>query len=314
MRLKELSTGRPQWYTIALLKTSRRHYGHLGWIDLDTGQTVGLSPLRWQENLQDHGRRGRESRDGQLLCLRTWADNLQLWSLSTDVRLRTYPLEHASDLLATPQGCAVRSEGAVRFFPARPGPEKGLVSSGVQAWGQSPDGLVIAHGKKISFFDDTGALQKEWPLPQSGITTMLADDTTLFLGQASGQVTVHPRSQRPEVVLGGFSSAPVTRLAWGPSGTLLAGFENGIVGLWDLNNGDQLLRHEMQGAIVDIQRTDTRWHFVSRAGDLHTWDLATFMKEYCEVLKSLWRQTPLGWQNGGLMPSSVPGEHHCSPP
>ena len=103
----------------------------------------------------------------------------------------------------------------------------------------------------------------------------------------------------------------VERLLEGPMGTLVAGFDNGFVGVWDMHNGQRLLRMKLHGPIAYMAMRGRRLVAVSELGQTLNEDFGVFHEDDCTVLRSIWAQVPVAWDNGRLRVSEPPREHRC---
>jgi hypothetical protein len=102
-------------------------------------------------------------------------------------------------------------------------------------------------------------------------------------------------------------------LALGPSGTLLAGFADGTVGIWNLDNGSRLHHARLHGAVRQLRVRRGTLLAATELGQHLTLDLGVFQRPYCEVLRQLWRQVPVVWEAGLPVLRPPPRQHPCAP-
>jgi hypothetical protein len=109
----------------------------------------------------------------------------------------------------------------------------------------------------------------------------------------------------------GAPSTPVVRLLAGPSGTMIVGYANGLIGIWALDNGARLYATRLHGPIAHIVNAGDRLYVASELGDHTTLDLAPFTQPRCELLAEIWRAVPVAWENGLAVLRAPPADHAC---
>lgn len=88
-----------------------------------------------------------------------------------------------------------------------------------------------------------------------------------------------------------------------PRGTLIAGFGNGFLGLWDLATGTLLDSTQLHVPVVHFLPDGSDLHALTELGDYHRWDLSDFHKDYEELLEEVRREVPLVWRGGMAVPA-----------
>lgn len=73
----------------------------------------------------------------------------------------------------------------------------------------------------------------------------------------------------------------------GPPGTLVAGFGNGVFGLWSLANGINLKHRRMHGSVVHLVFSQGILVAAIELGQHATLDLSVFHVPYCELLRRI---------------------------
>jgi hypothetical protein len=106
-------------------------------------------------------------------------------------------------------------------------------------------------------------------------------------------------------------SSPVTRLIAGPRGTVVAGHADGSVGLLDLENGGVLRRARLHGPIAHLLVENDVLYAASSLGPSLAWELSAFGAAWCPLLENVWRQVPVVWQDGRVVPAGRPPSHPC---
>ena len=104
---------------------------------------------------------------------------------------------------------------------------------------------------------------------------------------------------------------PVTAIAAGPAGTLVAAHMSGTVGLWDLVTGTRLDSWAVHGPVRHLLGEDDRLYAVSDLGDVVTADLGILRRPYCDLLREVWGHAPATWEGGRAERRPPPGRHAC---
>ncbi|MBW1808155.1 MAG: hypothetical protein JRJ87_08170, partial [Deltaproteobacteria bacterium] len=97
----------------------------------------------------------------------------------------------------------------------------------------------------------------------------------------------------------------------GPRGTLVLGYANGQVGIWDLENGARLEIAKLHGPLTHLRIHQQKLYAVTELGDYLVWDLSIFRADYCSLVRSLWDKVPVVWQAGRPTLLPRPEEHRC---
>ncbi|MBW2263119.1 MAG: hypothetical protein JRG91_14195, partial [Deltaproteobacteria bacterium] len=98
----------------------------------------------------------------------------------------------------------------------------------------------------------------------------------------------------------------------GPAGTIAFGSLNGDVGLFDLASGSILETRRLNGRPVDWKLIGDRFVVTTLVGDSTVIDLSTYTREYCDLLREIWAETPVVWTDGEAVVATPPSDHVCS--
>jgi WD40 repeat protein len=153
------------------------------------------------------------------------------------------------------------------------------------------------------------------PSKKDGHTARARVGQWLAVGYEDGNVELVSRpsgQRRTGFILEDAAASAVTRLVAGPRGTLLAGYANGLVVVWDSKTGKLLDRRRLHGPVTQLQLRDQRLHVASELGDRLTWDLSAFYLDYCRLLRQVWRRVPVAWEGGLPEVRLAPEKHRCA--
>ena len=89
------------------------------------------------------------------------------------------------------------------------------------------------------------------------------------------------------------------------------GFENGLVGLWDLKTGALLDSQKLHGPIKHLFIEELQLIAISEFGNSLVWDLNTLYQDYCELLNQVWNDVPTIWLNSSVKVGQAPAKHRC---
>ena len=203
-------------------------------------------------------------------------------------------------------------------------------------------GLVVAAGEAVFLFDEKGAplgshsvgvgvsalamisaptrssgAEPEGTTPRSGSVTPHAQSTArwLALGFHDGNIELRPMRDGKVPRAAAFeavpSSAPV-RIVAGPSGTLVVGYANGFLGLWNTSSGTRLASASLHGPVEHVVLAKDKLYAASTLGQYLVWDMSTFRRDYCSLLREVWQQVPVAWRGGRPMLQTPPATHRCA--
>jgi hypothetical protein len=102
------------------------------------------------------------------------------------------------------------------------------------------------------------------------------------------------------------------RLLEGPASTLIAGFGNGMVGLWSIEDGTVQETIKLHGPIRHIARRRDRLLVATELGDHATIDLGDYTESYCDLLRRVWAQVPVGIEAGQIQLQAPLRAHRCA--
>ena len=136
----------------------------------------------------------------------------------------------------------------------------------------------------------------------------------VVLGFEEGAIELVPpdaKTPRPRFPFEQVPSSPVVRLTEGPMGTVVAGFANGLWGIWDIHNGALLYKNQLHGPVVHLLLQQGKLYAASELGQYSVLDVSMFDRDYCDLLREVWKMVPVTWASGLPVVSEPPGDHHC---
>jgi len=324
VRLWNTATGQPAWRA-PLLRNNTELLTHEGWTRLD-GKPFTPPANAWRRAVERDGRLATESANGMRMCLATHGDALELWDLNRDQRVASHQLEPIEQIVALPDGCAALTTPAgkppsVVLLNASDGATT-LASESPTAidWGE--DRLLVASAGKVFAHDSKGAVVDTFEA-DVGVSAIRKVRDWIVVGFRDGNIELvstkgHAGSSNPavdvapaEFTFEDVPSSPVVSLQEGPEGTLIAGFANGLFGLWSLQNGKQLDHARMHGPVVHLLFRDGRLYAASQLGQHRVLDLRVFRLDYCKLMSDVWAEVPVVWHGGLPVPRPRPAEHIC---
>jgi WD40 repeat protein len=148
----------------------------------------------------------------------------------------------------------------------------------------------------------------------AGVTALARLGQDLALGFADGDIEVlstAANEKQPTFSPDDASASAVVRILAGPRHTLVVGYADGTVALWHTVTGTRLNHLRLHGPVVHLALLGTRLHAVTELGDHGVLDLSFHYREYCELLREVWRQVPVVWEGGQPVLRPPPGDHRC---
>lgn len=325
VRLWQSASGFPVWRCPLLMQSSKTSppsfqlLTHRGWSSLEAGVVKTRdAETAWEGRLEEVARTAALSRSGGTLCVRTHEDQLELWDVVGDKRLSSAPLKRFRAVRALEGGCVTLANRAVRFHPRQGSKVRELRGGRVSAIAvdeQADDEVLLASEGHVLVLSTEGEERERYDTGPRA-RAMLRTDLWLVVGFENGSLELFPRSEggrRPVFSFQETPSSPVASLLIGPSDTLVAGFANGLLGLWDLNSGCSLWQGQLHGSVVHLSRSGPELFAATDLGDFRTVDLSTFEVDECELLEQVWQRAPFVWRGSAPVPSDPPTDHpRCS--
>ncbi|MFH0901743.1 MAG: WD40 repeat domain-containing protein, partial [Pseudomonadota bacterium] len=323
LRLWDATTGRPVWRAPALLPTTPpRLFSHLGWSVLGqvrrTGTTLESSASpSWQQAIASRAHRASQTLDGSLGCLQTFDDEVEMWSMTSDHKLHSARLAGTESLEASLLGCLLLAERKAMLL--LPSGLLRLLATEATACAWSGSDVLLAAERRIAVVDPTtGAIKSEYAT-EPGVSALTRASTStgkwLLLGFRDGQiqlVSTTSITEKPSFGFEGVRSSRVVRVVEGPTGTIIAGYANGFLGVWSTANGVLLDSFKLHGPLTHILILDDTLHAATELGDSLVVDLGVFDHDYCTLLHRMWKTVPVLWEDGLPVLRPPPPGHECS--
>jgi hypothetical protein len=292
--------GRDRWCSEATRPWWRR------WRSAQTGRGSF-----WRKAVENRARLAAETDAGDLLCLGAGDDAIEIWDPKQDLRLSREKLSGMSQVVAVPGACVTLADGVVRRYD-RTGASRILREQATAvAWAESE--ILVASGGQIHVHATDGRPRASYPA-DVGATAVGRLGAFIGVGFRDGNIELVPTEQgmsKPSHTFEAVPSSPVVGIVPGPAGTLIAGFANGVLGLWRLENGLQLEHARLHGPVIHLVRQGPRLHAASELGQHLSWDLGVFDLGYCDLLDQIWRQAPIVWEGGLPVVRPPPEDHRC---
>jgi len=308
LRLWSSRSGRPRWWAPLLTRSSLLLYTHQGWRALEG--KLPNKPAAWQRAVAARGQRGDTASSG-LLCLQTFGGDLEVWDRRADRRLSSTAVPDIQDTLAMPGGCVVLT-GAAALLYTRTGAYREL-ARGASAVATDGGQILVAAGARVLVFNAAGK-QRAAHEAGVGVSALARMGDRLAVGFGDGNIEVVPTADgdaSPSFSFEGVPSSPVVRMIRGPMGTLIAGYANGLLGIWKLDSGALLHHVRLHGPVIHLVLKGDRLHAASELGDHLSLDLGVFRQGYCQVLHQVWRMVPVVWDSGLPVTRKPDPEHPC---
>src|SRR5262249_33613019 len=155
----------------------------------------------------------------------------------------------------------------------------------------------VANDGAVLVFAPDGTARE--PLPGAReVTAVRRIGGLLVLGFTNGNIQLGGGAPPNDFAFADVPSTPGVALRAGPPGTLIAGYANGLVGLWALDNGARLFATRLHGPIAHVVVDGNTLYAASELGDHAAVDLTPFTQDRCALLQSIWRTVPIEWEAG----------------
>ncbi|MFH2005633.1 MAG: protein kinase [bacterium] len=314
VRLWETDTGRPAWRAPTILLDPPALPTHRGWIHLDTAKSFTPTPKRWRRALQQRARHASFSSDGRWMCALDFEEAVERWDLAGDKRVYRKAVGDLRHVQAVPGGCYTLSAQTLRFWNAK-GTPRVLIQQHATAMDWHAGRLTVAAGRALLTFDGHGKQVERVRKSDVGVTAIRQTRRGLVLGFRDGNIELLPEAvakRRATFPFEGVPLSPVVSLLEGPQGTLVAGYANGLLGIWNLANGARFHAVRLHGPVLHLRVKGHRLYAATELGDHRTLDLSIFHLGYCKLLRQVWRATPALWEGGLPVLRRPPAGHRCN--
>jgi WD40 repeat protein/serine/threonine protein kinase len=303
VRIWNATSGRPLWRGPVLLSRPVRLLTHRGWIALESGGSDARAPAL------AHAMIGRETADGQALCLLTRDGRVERWSPGPKAtRMWSAAASGGLDVLATPRGCVTVDGERARVLVG--GRLRRELPAAAAAW--SGGRLLLAAGRRVIVASAEGD-ERRTLRGGEGVTALALTGRRVALGFRDGNIELRSLNGK-DASPASFQRTPpsaVVSLLGGPRDTLIAGFASGEVGVWYLKDGARLDISRIHGPVVHLMRSGQRLFAATELGDHLVLDLSTFHAPYCKVLRQVWRDVVTVWEGGLPVVRPLPEGHRC---
>jgi len=323
IRLWHVASGRPYWRAPLLLRP--RSVGapalllsHLGWRSLSTAAPVvpaaNAAPpsARWRKAVEGRARWAAQGPDG-LLCLHGHNDALELWDLRADRQLAARAVDGAVEqVLAVEGGCIARAGPAVWRIGVGGG-SKLPVEGEASAIGHAAGELLVAAGSEVLAFDRAGAVSARYRAG-AGVAALTRLGQWIAVGYGDGNlelVATDPKQKSPAYSFDHVPASRPLRMMAGPMDTLIVGYANGLLGLWNVRDGTRLAQARLHGPIAHMLLEGEQLYVASEFGRSLVWDLSPFYADYCALVRALWARIPVVWEAGNPMRKRSHPGHRC---
>lgn len=306
VRLWSLNGLTAAWRAPLLLDRPPRLVSHRGWTSPATGAPVARPESAWADAV-DEAELAR-TKDG-LLCLAS-RRGVALWRMADDRLLAEAKSFEPQDLEILGDGCAVLADSEVHLV--RPGKPPLRIARDASALGRGAqqDLLVATLDGILRFGGDGRELGRQGV--GRGVSALAMVGGSRALGYHNGTVMLERDGQ--SIALDATASARVTRLKAGPEGTVVVGFGDGTVGLWDTTRGDPIGHAKLHGPVMHLQMEADHLVAATSLGQSLDWDLSVFSRDYCSLMGDVWRAVPITWRHGTAVRQGPPSSHACATP
>jgi hypothetical protein len=93
--------------------------------------------------------------------------------------------------------------------------------------------------------------------------------------------------------------------------TLIAGYANGLLGIWNLKDGKRLHDEHLHGAVLHLLLDGGRLYAATELGQHRVLDLRVFTQDYCSLVREIWSKVPFVWEGGLPVRRRPDPQHRC---
>jgi WD40 repeat protein len=251
--------------------------------------------------------------DGRLLCTVDRAGALRGWGLAAEHPDLAGTARSPEQVLSVAGGCAVRDADGAWFLGAG---GRVVLGSDVTVIGRGGEGeLAVADPSGVAALDvRTGEEAQRWPVATGGVVSVVAASGGPYgpvaaIGRASGRVEVHQWAGW--IPLAEPFEAEPTLIRLVAPGLMVVGYETGQVGIWRMEGG-LVHAEDLQGRVLHLGQRGHQVVVATEMGDHLLWDLELLGAARCDVLRSVWSDVGVVWEDGAPRRRPPPEGHPCS--
>ena len=329
LRLWLTDTARPFWHAPVMLNTPPRLLSHRGWASIEPAATKPAALAdSWapaaRATLEKKALFAAQSGSGEHLCVHTFDGTAQLWDLAGNKLVAEHRAKALEQVLELPSGCAARSSEQVWLLSLSGQVHKLKHTDEPVALGHGQEGqLLVATTGEILVVNAAGELLRRHQ-SSVGIAALATIGTSraeppaphpLVVGFTDGNIELMPAEgarQQPQHSFEHVPSSPPVRMLAGPLGTLIVGYANGAIGMWDLHDGSRLAHTRLHGPVVHMLLASGKLYAATSLGDATTWDLSALYRDYCGLLRDVWKHVPVLWKEGRAVLAKPSPKHRCA--
>ncbi|MFH0901564.1 MAG: hypothetical protein V2A73_13130, partial [Pseudomonadota bacterium] len=177
--------------------------------------------------------------------------------------------------------------------------------------------ILVAGDEQALIFDENGTGMASVAVARGVSALGLVDGGRLLVvGYDAGDLDlqpIDPATAKPTFSFEETIPAVVERIVEGPRRTLVVGYTSGHLGIWSLETGKRLRHYKLHGPVVHLLVDDENRHLyaATELGDYRAIDLTALYQDYCELLRDIWNNVPVVWQEGMPALEATPASHRC---
>ncbi|MBW2522817.1 MAG: protein kinase [Deltaproteobacteria bacterium] len=308
--------GRPYWRGTALLGSPPRLLSHRGWELLDGAKGAApteapASSAPWRAAMEQ--RTAFAAAGERWSCLRRYDGRVELWSASED-RYRAITEGRYEEVWVAPFGCVARGTAELVLVTAA-GEVPVALDAPPTACSVHEDRALVVAGSALLEIDSTGRALARRNVDAGAVAVSRVGDA-VAVGYPEGNVELLPvagsaQARATALRLERVPSSPPVRILAGPMSTVIVGFANGLIGMWNRTDGKPLMDGRAHGRVVHMTIQGRTLYAATDLGGHEVWDLGVLHVDRCDLLREIWRRIPVVWEAGRAVAREPPSSHVC---
>lgn len=315
VKLWDTKSGRPLWHAPVLLHHPLHLATYQGWIipgHQNPMIPLGQTKSKWRLAIEQRARIAAEDEVGHFLCIGTYDGKLELWDMKNDQLLFAHAVDELVQVVTTTSGkCVTSAKGKIQLYS--PVGLTQQLQSEASALTATKGQILVAAKDQIKTFADSGELQGTFSIT-AGVTALTVGPPGFIVGFENGNLELYtaPSPNVSRILrLEQTPSSPVVSLWLRPKNILVAGYLNGMVGIWNLQDGSLLHHQWLHGPVIHIGQHDKYIYAATELGQDALIDLGIFTSDYCKLMQQIWQKIPVIWEKGYPQIQPPPKNHHC---
>lgn len=283
---------------------------------------IGALPAALQDAISAVYQRaveGRMNDRSDKLVFFTGDEDVEFWDVTSGARIEIVKVPGVRKAIPLSDGFLTLADGEVSLWSCSPETKfpcskTVLLETGAAAMDFSGGTIAISTNGGLRLFTSKGK-EKAVFESKAGVSAFAINREQAIFGYQDGSIEIHPANRmdgEPEMLITDVSGSRVVSLTADEPSLLAAGYGNGTVALWNRQTGDQMFQTKLHGPVVHLAFHEKRLYAATVLGSHAVEDLRYLSEEYCALLREIWKEVPIVWEDERIVSRPPSEDHDCA--